>query len=71
MKNDNDEMRAQRLRTALDLSESGIQMRLCQLKRRHPGESEAELQERLLAWLLARPADSPGRRIDPTTILTP
>ncbi|MFU8803322.1 MAG: hypothetical protein ACNA8W_05895 [Bradymonadaceae bacterium] len=75
MKNQSDEVRAQRLRTALDLAESGIQMRLLQLKRHHPNESEEELRERLQAWLRTRPGaeggDSPGRPVDLSTILSP
>ena len=65
------EARAQRLRIALDLAASGIQMKLNQLRRRHPDESDAQIQERLNKWLRNRPMDSPGRHIDPATILDP
>jgi hypothetical protein len=64
---------AERLRTALDLMQSGIEMKRSQLRRRHPDESDTEIQERLDDWLL-HPEHSPhgdaeGRPIDPDTIL--
>ncbi len=45
---------ARRLRTALDLADSGILLRRQQLRRAHPDASEAEITERLNAWLRKR-----------------
>ncbi|MBA2663878.1 MAG: hypothetical protein H0U74_16435 [Bradymonadaceae bacterium] len=63
-----DPIYAQRLLIALDLAESGIQLRLSQLKRRYPDVSKEEIQERLKAWLLTRPGaeggDTQGRIVD-------
>ncbi len=42
---------AERFRTAIDLHEAGVQMMRLNLRRRYPEASEAELQERFLAWL--------------------
>ena len=67
-----DEACAERLRTALDLADSGIQMRLAQLRRRHPDESDEQIRERLDDWLLhpdgARHGDAPGRLVDPSSL---
>lgn len=69
MKDLNDPIYAKRLLIALDLAESGIQMRRAQLERRYPDESKEEIQERLKAWLLTRPGaeggDGQGRIVDP------
>lgn len=62
-----DEACARRLRTALDLADSGIQMRRAQLRRQYPDASEAEIDERLGRWLRHRPGaehgDAEGRVI--------
>ena len=56
---------ARRLRTALDLADSGILLRRQQLRRTHPNATEEEIDERLNAWLKKRPGaefgDAPGR----------
>ncbi|MFW5967651.1 MAG: hypothetical protein ACOCV2_09050 [Persicimonas sp.] len=66
---------AERLRMAIDLAESGMQMRLAQLRREHPDASDAEINRRFKEWLLDRPGaefgDAEGRPIDPSTILNP
>jgi hypothetical protein len=46
---------AARLRTALDLFDTGVRMRRVALKRELPHPSEAELDERIGAWLRERP----------------
>jgi hypothetical protein len=67
-----DPIYAQRLLIALDLAESGIQMRRAQLERRYPDESKEEIKERLKAWLLTRPGaeggDAQGRIVDPSRL---
>lgn len=68
MKDLNDPIYAQRLLIALDLAESGIQLRLAQLKRRYPDASKEEIEADLKAWLLTRPGaaggDTQGRVVD-------
>lgn len=67
-----DEACAERLLTALDLADTGIQLRLAQLRRKYPEESDEEIRERLNDWLLhpegAEHGDAPGRSVDPSTI---
>jgi hypothetical protein len=46
---------AQRLRVALALHDDGIDMMRQNLRRRHPNESDAEIDARLRAWLRHRP----------------
>lgn len=59
------EARAKRFLVALDLFESGVQLRRAQIRRQFPEDSEEEISERLLQWLLsprgAKHGDSPGR----------
>ena len=69
VKDQSDKARSERLRIALDLADSGIQMYRQRLRRTYPGESEAQISQRLSKWLADRPPDSPGRPIDPSTIL--
>ena len=69
MVDQSDEARARRLRTALDLADSGIELRRAQLRRKFPDESDEEISERLGNWLHDRPCDAPGREIDPSAIL--
>jgi Rv0078B-related antitoxin len=52
---------AQKLRVALDLQRFGIVMMRQNFIRRHPGESEAEIDARFRSWLRDRPMDAPGR----------
>ena len=69
MLDQSEEARASRLRTALDLADSGIALRRAQLRRKYPEESEEQIGRRLRKWLHDRPCDAPGREIDPSTIL--
>lgn len=68
-----DEACAERLRIALDLAASGIEMRRAQLKRHFPEETSTQIDERLNAWLRERPGaefgDSPGRVVDLAGVL--
>ena len=45
---------AQKFRLTLSLHEDGIEMMRMNLRRRHPGESDAEIGARLRAWLRHR-----------------
>jgi hypothetical protein len=62
---------SEKLRIALELFESGVAMMRETLKREHPNESDAQIDERLRQRVRHRPgaedSDSVGRRIDPTT----
>jgi hypothetical protein len=62
---------SEKLRIALDLFESGVAMMRETLKREHPTESDAQIEERLRKWLRhrtgAEDGDCVGRRIDPST----
>ena len=42
---------AERLRQALDAMQTGIELKRATLRRRHPEESEAEIEARLREWL--------------------
>jgi hypothetical protein len=55
-----DDVLAERLRVALDLYEAGEQLMRQNLRRRHPDASEAEIAERLAAWLRERPGAEHG-----------
>ncbi len=63
------EARSQRLRTALDLADSGIALQRAQFRRKFPEESEEQIGERLRQWLHDRPCDAPGHEIDPRLLL--
>lgn len=56
---------ARRFQIALDLHETGVEIMRQNLRRRHPSESDEEIQRRLAAWLADRPGakygDAPGR----------
>lgn len=52
---------AQRLLIALELHELGLEMMKQRLRREDPDASEAQLHERLAAWLHDRPGDAEGR----------
>jgi len=55
---------SERFREALRLAEDGIALMRQNLRRRHVGESEEQIADRLDAWLRDRPMDSPGRVVD-------
>ena len=58
---------AARLRAALEMFETGVQMMRQNLRRNHPTLSDAEIEERVTAWLRERPGaefgDAVGRRV--------
>jgi hypothetical protein len=58
---------AARLRAALEMFETGLQMMRQNLRRNHPSLSDAEIEERVTAWLRERPGaefgDAVGRRV--------
>jgi len=58
---------ADRLRAALEMFETGLQMMRQNLRRNHPSLSDAEIEERVTAWLRERPGaefgDAVGRRV--------
>ena len=62
---------AEKLEIALELFESGVAMMRENLKRQHPSESHAQIEERLRQWIRHRPGaedgDCVGRKIDPST----
>jgi hypothetical protein len=51
---------AERLRLALELHEAGVALMRCNLKRRFPGASDKEIEDRLVAWLQERPGAEQG-----------
>jgi Rv0078B-related antitoxin len=51
---------ARKLKTTFDLQRFGIAMMRQNLVRRHPGESDAEIDARLRAWLRRRPGAEHG-----------
>jgi hypothetical protein len=58
---------ANRLRTAFELFDAGVQLMKARLRRNRPNASQAELDALLSEWLLDRPGaplgDAPGRPI--------
>ncbi|HET7486585.1 MAG TPA: hypothetical protein VFJ85_01555 [Acidimicrobiales bacterium] len=52
---------ARRFRTALAMADLGVALMRQNLRRRHPGASEVEIDARLRRWLADRPPDAPGR----------
>ena len=54
----------ERLRLAFDLYEAGEDLMRQNLRRRHPGETAEQIEERLITWLTTRPGaehgDAPG-----------
>jgi hypothetical protein len=60
-----------KLRIALELFENGVAMMRETLRREHPTESVAQIEERLRQWIRHRPGteegDCVGRKIDPGT----
>ena len=59
------EQQGEQLRQALDMFGFGVAMMRQNLRRRHPSESEAEIDVRLAEWLRTRPGaefgDAEGR----------
>jgi hypothetical protein len=58
---------AARLRAALEMFETGVQMMRQNLRRDHPTLGDAEIEARVTAWLRERPGaefgDAVGRRV--------
>jgi hypothetical protein len=58
---------AARLRIALEMFETGVEMMRQNLRRAHPTLTDAEIDGRLAAWLSERPGaefgDAVGRRV--------
>lgn len=52
---DADRLAGRRLRSAFDLYAAALDIQRVNLRRRHPEATEAELEQRLHAWLLDRP----------------
>jgi hypothetical protein len=52
-----------KLRLAFELAEAGEAMMRQSLRRRFPGESEAEIEGRVRAWLQERPGAEAGDAI--------
>jgi hypothetical protein len=61
------EAAAARLRVALELFETGVEMKRQQLRRDHPDLTGDEIEARVAAWLRERPGaefgDAVGRRV--------
>jgi hypothetical protein len=59
---------AEAFRATLDLFETGVDLMRQNLRRRHPGSSDEDIERLLRAWLLERPGaelgDCPGRPVD-------
>lgn len=60
MGRDEDARAAEKLRIAFELFEAGLALMRQNLRRRHPEESEAEIDARLSAWLRERPGAEHG-----------
>lgn len=58
------------LRTTFELFETGVALMRQNLRRRHPGLADAEIDRMLADWLHHRPGaehgDAVGRPVDPT-----
>jgi hypothetical protein len=63
-----DDPAARRLRLAFELYAAGESMMRQSLRRRYPEASDAEIEERLVEWLLTRPGaefgDAEGRPVE-------
>jgi len=59
----------QKMRVVCELFESGVELMRQNLRRRHPVESDLEIEARLVEWLRTRPGaehgDAVGRLRDP------
>ena len=64
---------AESFRTTLDLFQTGVDLMRQNLRRRHPGSTDAEIERRVREWLHERPGaesgDCQGRTVDVTTRL--
>ena len=62
---------ARTFRLTLELFDDGVRLMRQNLRRRHPGASEQEVDRHLLTWLRDRPGaehgDCPGREVDVRT----
>ena len=58
---------AARLRAAVEMFETGVEMMRQNLRRNHPVLTDREIEDRLVAWLAERPGaefgDAIGRRV--------
>ena len=52
---------ARRFAQAVQMADEGIELMRQNLRRRHPDETDRQIDERLDAWLVDRPLDAPGR----------
>lgn len=57
---DEQKQTAERFRCALELHEAGVVLMRQNLRRRFPAASDAEIEERLVAWLSVRPGAEHG-----------
>ncbi|MGE3277781.1 MAG: hypothetical protein AB7O67_21915 [Vicinamibacterales bacterium] len=64
---------AESFRATLELCETGLQLMRQNLRRRHPGIAEPDLERLVHAWRLERPGaeagDCPGRIRDVATVI--
>lgn len=58
-----DSPEARRFAQALRMADEGIELMRQNLRRRHPDETDRQIDERLDAWLVDRPPDAPGRLV--------
>jgi hypothetical protein len=67
MSSDTSNAAAARLRVALELFETGVEMKRQKLRRDHPDLLEDEIEARVAAWLRERPGaefgDAAGRQV--------
>src|SRR3954454_2411208 len=54
---------SRKLQVAFALHRDGVDLMRQNLRRRHPDESDEEVDARLRLWLRDRPADTPGRLV--------
>jgi hypothetical protein len=52
---------ARRFAQAVRMADEGIELMRQNLRRRHPEETDRQIDERLEAWLVDRPLDAPGQ----------
>jgi hypothetical protein len=60
MHDESRELAAQRLRLALEMFGVGEALKRQQIRREHPDADEADIEERLVAWLQERPGAESG-----------
>ncbi len=51
---------SEKLRAALDLHVTGVEMMRCRLRREDPGADDATLEQRVTAWLQSKPMPGVG-----------